>query len=138
MFKFSTRSEHRLRTCHADLQRTFRRALGYGVIDFGIADGHRGEERQNQYHDQGLSKVRWPNGRHNAFPSDAADLRPYVPGVDMNAPASAKYWYLLAGTVLAAAREEGVGFRWGGDWDGDSDMDDQTFNDLGHFERRPR
>ena len=24
--------------------------------------------------------------------------------------------------------------RWGGDWDGDNDLNDQKFNDLGHFE----
>jgi peptidoglycan L-alanyl-D-glutamate endopeptidase CwlK len=24
--------------------------------------------------------------------------------------------------------------RWGGDWDGDQDFRDQTFDDLAHFE----
>jgi peptidoglycan L-alanyl-D-glutamate endopeptidase CwlK len=34
------------------------------------------------------------------------------------------------------ASEEGVNVRWGGDWDGDRDIDDQTFDDLPHFEFR--
>ena len=30
-----------------------------------------------------------------------------------------------------------VRIRWGGDWDGDNDLDDQTFDDLVHFELVP-
>ncbi len=136
MFEFSSRSEHHLRTIHADLKRVFRRALKLGAIDFGVIDGHRGEARQNAYFNARpqRSKVQWPNGNHNKFPSEAGDLKPWVPGRDMYAAGSEKYWYVLVGVVKAAAAIEGVAIRCGADWDGDTDMDDQRFNDLGHVE----
>jgi hypothetical protein len=34
------------------------------------------------------------------------------------------------------AEETGVDIRWGGDWDGDRSLEDQTFHDLPHFEVR--
>ncbi len=36
--------------------------------------------------------------------------------------------------MLAAAHDLGIELRWGGDWDRDAEFDDQTFNDLPHFE----
>ena len=33
-----------------------------------------------------------------------------------------------------AAKFMNVSLRWGGDWDGDGDRTDQTFNDLMHWE----
>lgn len=133
-FGFSSRSKHHLRTVHPDLQRVLRRALGYGVIDFAVVDGHRGRERQDEYHRTGRSKVRWPDGKHNEFPSKAADLMPWVEGIDMYEAGNEGYWYVLAGLVMAAAAAEGINLRGGYDWDRDSNMHDQSFNDLGHFE----
>lgn len=136
MFEFSSRSEHWLRTIHPDLKRVFRRALQLGAIDFGVIDGHRGQERQDAYF-FGVpqrSKVQWPNGKHNAFPSEAGDLKPWVAGRNMYAPGAEKYWYVLVGVIKATAAIEGVAIRCGADWDGDSDMDDQIFDDLGHVE----
>ena len=40
----------------------------------------------------------------------------------------------LAGIISGIARTMGYIVRWGGDWDSDFDVRDQTFNDLGHFE----
>jgi peptidoglycan L-alanyl-D-glutamate endopeptidase CwlK len=45
-----------------------------------------------------------------------------------------KRFYYLAGIVKAVALARKVKIRWGGDWDGDHDFKDQTFNDLVHFE----
>jgi len=28
----------------------------------------------------------------------------------------------------------GIRLRWGGDWDGDTELDDNKFDDLPHFE----
>ena len=36
--------------------------------------------------------------------------------------------------VRGVAYKMGVEIRWGGDWDGDFDLKDQTFMDLVHFE----
>lgn len=43
-------------------------------------------------------------------------------------------FYHFAGYVLAVADAQGVGLRWGGDWDGDQTFTDQAFDDLVHFE----
>lgn len=43
-------------------------------------------------------------------------------------------FYHFAGFVLATAARLGTPIRWGGDWDGDGDFMDQTFDDLVHFE----
>ena len=134
-YRFGAGSEHKLRTCHADIQRVLRRALAMGVIDFTVVDGHRNEARQNEYYNSRpqRSQVQWPDGKHNAFPSDAADVAPWVNG---GIPwQDSRYWYTLTGVVMAAAAVEGVVLRAGYDWDGDTDLSDQTFHDLGHFER---
>ena len=41
---------------------------------------------------------------------------------------------LFAGYVLATAKALGVELRWGGDWDGDTEVRDNQFDDLVHFE----
>ena len=42
---------------------------------------------------------------------------------------------MLAHHIMATAKRLGYNnMRWGGDWDKDFDLDDQTFNDLCHFE----
>lgn len=100
---------------------------------FVIITGHRGEEAQNRCFEMGRSKVRWPEGRHNKKPSDAVDIAP-LPLNWSNEPKNLARFYVLAGVVMAAARLVGVELRWGGDWDRDFDMSDQSFDDLGHFE----
>ena len=45
-------------------------------------------------------------------------------------------FYYFGGYVLGTAQEMGIDIRWGGDWDGDRSISDQTFDDLVHFERR--
>ena len=136
MFKFGASSQHRKRTCHQDLQRVLNLALSWGVIDFCVLDGHRGEARQMEYFNARpqRSKLPWPEGRHNRFPSDAVDVAPWVGGaIPWD---DERHWYVLAGVIMAAAAKLGVELRGGYDWDGDADLSDQTFNDLGHFERR--
>jgi hypothetical protein len=49
----------------------------------------------------------------------------------------AKLWASLAyvaGRIIQMAAEDGVLIRWGGDWDSDGDLTDQTFDDLFHLE----
>lgn len=45
-------------------------------------------------------------------------------------------WYYFGGFVLGTAEEMNIDIRWGGDWDGDRSLEDQSFHDLPHFERR--
>jgi peptidoglycan L-alanyl-D-glutamate endopeptidase CwlK len=80
----------------------------------------------------GNSKLMWPKGRHNSLPSKAVDFQPYPMPKD-----KAKLWASLAyvaGRIIQMAAEDGVLIRWGGDWDSDGDLTDQTFDDLFHLE----
>ncbi len=129
MYKYSRSSGVKLDTCDVDLRRLFTAVLKY--YDHTIVWGHRGSEDQNTLYDTGFSQLRYPKSKHNAYPSRAVDAVPY-PGGYTN-PQEMRYF---AGFVMGMAAKMGIRLRWGGDWDMDTDLDDQKFNDLGHFELR--
>jgi len=97
--------------------------------DVSIVCGYRGPEDQNAAFDSKNSKVQWPNSKHNDAPSMAVDVIPYPSGW-----ANVYQFYHMAGHIQAIADMYGIEIRWGGDWDSDDVLDDQTFMDLGHFE----
>ena len=127
MGNFSKTSEARLNTCHPDLIQLFNLV----VVDFdcSILCGHRGQAEQDKYFKAGISKVPWPLGNHNKTPSLAVDVAPWP--IQWN---NFKRFYYFAGYVKARAEALEIAIRWGGDWDRDNNFDDQTFNDLVHFE----
>tara|TARA_R110000751_G_scaffold299235_1_gene409761 strand:- start:1549 stop:1938 length:390 start_codon:yes stop_codon:yes gene_type:complete len=129
MPKFGRKSKERLSTCDIRLQEVFNEVINH--IDCTVLEGHRGEERQNRFVDEGKSKVRFPNGRHNSMPSNAVDITPYP--VDWN---DRERQTLFAGFVLGVASRMGINLRWGGDWDQDWEVKDNTFDDFPHFELR--
>ena len=127
MPEFSDTSNGRLDSCDRRL-----RSLLVEVVkhyDCSILQGHRDKETQNKYFDEGRSKVRWPDSKHNGQPSMAVDVAPYP--IDWD---DRERFYLFSGYVLGTAQQMGINLRWGGDWDGDRDIADQTFDDLVHFE----
>lgn len=98
-------------------------------FDITIIHGHRGKKVQNEAFENGFSRKRWPESKHNRNPSEAVDIAPWpVDWDDM------PRWYYMAGIVMATARRMGIPIRWGGDWDGDGDLNDNSLLDLGHFE----
>ena len=127
MPKFGKRSKERLATCDERLQRVFNEVINY--VDCSVLEGHRNEERQNQLYEEGKTKVKYPNGRHNASPSRACDVVPYP--VDWN---DRERFHLFAGFVLGIAKSIGITLRWGGDWDRDWTVMDNKFDDFPHFE----
>ncbi len=129
MPSFSAKSQAKLATCHPDLQRVFNEVVKH--FDCTIVEGHRGKEDQDRYYAQGKSKVKYPNGKHNKEPSLAVDVIPYP--VDWNARERFCYF---AGFVKGVAKMMGVNIRWGGDWDSDTELADNQFDDLPHFELR--
>lgn len=129
MPNFSAKSQAKLATCHPDLQRVFNEVVKH--FDCTIVEGHRGKEDQDRYYAQGKSKVKYPNGKHNKEPSMAVDVIPYP--IDWNARDRFVYF---AGFVKGIATSLGVNIRWGGDWDCDTELADNTFDDLPHFELR--
>lgn len=130
MPKFSERSSIKLSTCHPDLQKLFNEVIK--TFDCTIVWGHRGRSPQNVAFDSGASQKRWPDSEHNKLPSTAADVGPWVPGKGLST--NKEQCYFFAGYVLAVADRLGIHIRLGADWDSDKDIQDQTFDDLWHFE----
>jgi len=110
-----------------DLQRIFFEVIKH--YDNSIITGYRDEEAQNEAFHTGRSKVQFPDSKHNSIPSNAVDAAPYP--IDWK---DKDRFYHFAGFVLGVAKILGIEIRWGGDWDGDTDLHDQTFYDLVHFE----
>ena len=126
---FGTRSKQRLATCDERLQKVFNEVIKY--VDCSVLEGHRGQERQDKLYEEGKTKLKFPNGRHNMAPSKAVDVTPYP--VDWD---DRERQTLFAGFVLGIARSMGVRLRWGGDWDMDFQVLDNRFDDFPHFEIR--
>jgi len=127
MPKFSQSSLDKLATCDRRLQQVFNEAIKH--FDCTVTEGHRGEEAQNRAFAEGKSKLKFPFGNHNSMPSKAVDVYPYP--IDMN---DTKRFYYFAGFVMGIATSMGIKLRFGGDWDGDTQINDQKFNDLVHWE----
>lgn len=130
MYKFGPTSKAKLSTCHQDIQKILNEAIK--VIDFSVIEGHRDQSTQDRYFRSGASKLQWPNSKHNTSPSRAADVAPY-PIVWEGEKAKARFYY-LQGVIKGIAESLGISIRFGGDWDGDGDITDQSFNDLPHIE----
>ena len=131
---YSKKSIRMLQTCHPDLQTLFNEVIKH--FDCTIIDGHRGMLRQNYLYFKKKSRAKWPNSSHNATPSDAVDVAPYYslkPHIRWGGQ-SLKRWYYFAGIVKGIALEMQIPVRWGGDWDSDTYIRDQEFNDLAHWE----
>ena len=103
----------------------------HNVCDISLITGHRDEATQNSLYPQ-FTKVRWPNGKHNSYPSLAVDLQPYpYPPTEQELREQLSY---IAGRVVQWGLENNIDIRWGGDWDSDGDIVDNKFDDLFHFE----
>lgn len=131
MNKFSKRSLKALE--NADYRWSIVMNVVLQHVDCTILEGHRIESVQNQYFEQGKSKLEWPNSKHNKLPSLAIDVAPYYVGEGIPWDDRERF-VLFAGFVKGVAATLGHKVRWGGDWDSDWKMKDQTFFDLPHFE----
>ena len=127
MPKFSKKSKAKLNTCDKRLIELFNKVVK--KFDCTIIEGHRSKDRQNKLFDEGKSKLQYPIGKHNATPSMAVDVAPYP--IDWNDRERFTYF---AGYVVGIAYQMGLKIRWGGDWDMDTQVKDNNFDDLPHFE----
>lgn len=128
MNTYSSTSQTRLDTCDLRLQRIFTEALQ--IMDHSILCGYRDEKEQLALYLEKKTKVRM--GQHNRKPSLAVDAVPYPISPDWNK--DLEKICVFAGIVLAIAYKRGVKMRWGRDWDGDMDLNEETFLDYTHFE----
>ncbi len=124
---YSARSAARLNACHPDIRKIFETVIAH--FDHTILCGHRGREQQDKAFRTRRTKVQYPDSKHNSLPSLAVDAAPYP--VNWN---DRERFHLFAGFVLGTARAMGVDLRWGGDWDQDTEVADNGFDDLPHFE----
>lgn len=159
MGSFSQASLDELLTAALELQMLFEDIVP--VFDCKVLQGKRTEEEQQRNIDRGVSKTM--NSKHVYpldAPSRAVDVAPYplkwpnlkgayneiqellAQGAEKSRVLAAikEYskdlgrFYYFGGYVLGRADERGLRLRWGGDWDGDRDVSDQSFDDLVHFE----
>lgn len=130
--KYSKKSLEKLESCHKDLQKLFKYALKFEILDITIVEGHRGKIKQNSYFNNGKSKVKYPDSKHNKIPSMAVDAVPYI----NNEPSWNKlHCCVLAGMVLLLARILNIKIRWGGSWSTSPDnVDKVSFSDMAHYE----
>jgi peptidoglycan L-alanyl-D-glutamate endopeptidase CwlK len=100
-----------------------------------VLEGYRNQAAQDDAYARGTTTLKWPNGKHNISPSNAVDVAPYP--LDWK---NTKRFYHFAGFVLGVAEELKLqnkishAIRWGGDWNSNNNLEDQTFFDLVHFE----
>jgi peptidoglycan L-alanyl-D-glutamate endopeptidase CwlK len=140
MFRFGKTSKERLSTCHSDMQLIMNEAIKITNVDFGIAEGHRSIEKQQQYFKEDKSKIDGisKKGKHNYIPSLAVDIYPYFENC---AKWDNEHLSYLSGIIHAVSEMLFTSgkithkIRWGGNWDMDGViLIDQSFDDRPHFE----
>lgn len=131
MYRFGKSSAARLGTCHMDLIDIFCEAIESSPIDFGISSGMRTSEEQNALFNDGLSKCDGYVKKSKHQSGLAVDIFAYVDG---KASYDVRHLCMLAGHIIGTANRLGFELRWGGDWDSDRNLDDQSFIDMPHFE----
>jgi len=127
MPKFGRKSKEILSTCDERLQEILNEVIKY--YDFSVLSGYRNANEQNEIFRKGYSKKQYPDSKHNSSPSIAVDVAPYP----INWKDTRRF-DILAGYIMMCAESREINLRWGGDWDMDKDVLDQTFNDIGHME----
>ena len=153
MFVYGSNSLTNAAQCTDNLQLVLLEHSNY--FNSSIVCGHRDKLTQAKAFVNGVSKVNWPNSKHNSKPARAFDIYPWhdkyksltedeevISRIVATAGCSHRgaldfirtQYYMQAQSVMIAASIAKVELRWGGDWDGDLDFLDQTFNDLAHFE----
>lgn len=133
---YSNTSLEKLAQAHPDIQIVCNELIN--VMDVSVLCTYRSEQEQNDCYSRGASKLRFPYSRHNRKPSLAIDLQPYPrPLEDKELRLEC---CLMAGYFLGIAyllRSQGIiksHFRWGGDWNQNNKISDESFSDMFHFE----
>lgn len=154
--RYGKGSKSNLISCHPRLQQLADKALEVANKcgrDITIVEGHRSLERQAKLLAEGFSTLK--EGKHNTYPSQALDFAPYHVSYgylsghpDQVKAIASKHgtsyetamqkvcseYYIIAQCFMIAAAELNIPIRWGGDWDRDNDVFNNTFDDLGHIE----
>jgi hypothetical protein len=123
MFKFGKRSKERLKGVNPKLVNVLNELIK--IMDVTIIEGLRTETRQNELLAQGKSKTKY--SKH--LEGKAVDLAPYP--IDWE---DRERFHYMGGMIRGIGKQQGVDIRWGGDWDSDGEIKDNSFDDLVHVE----
>lgn len=133
MYALDGRSRRAYDTLHPTLQRLVDEVRElFPVI---LVCGFRDREKQDMLYEAGKTKVKWPDSKHNTTDHRG---KPKSKAVDMYPSpinwGDRKRMTFLAGVTLGIAHCRRTRIRWGGDWDRDTELLDNVFDDPGHYE----
>ena len=123
MPRFGKRSKQRLKGVDTKLVNVLNELIK--IMDVTIIEGLRTQERQDELVAKGASKTRY--SKH--IQGKAVDLAPYP--IDWE---DRERFHYMGGMVRGIAEQLNVPVRWGGDWDSDGEIKDNSFDDLVHVE----
>mgnify|MGYP003147078171 CR=1 FL=1 len=125
MPRFGKRSKERLKGVKPELINILNELIK--IMDVTIIEGLRTEARQDELVAQGASKTKF--SKH--IQGRAVDLAPYP--IDWE---DRERFHYMGGMIRGIAKQMKVDVRWGGDWDSDGEIADNSFDDLVHVELR--
>lgn len=131
MAKFDSGSTLRLSKAHPLLQKIMNEAIK--EMPFMVLDSQRGEAAQELAYRQGNTKVRFGKSAHNWTPAIALDVVP----LPVNWKNTKPFIFLAQQVILPIARQLKIPIRWGGDWNMNGNIHDESFVDMPHFELHP-
>lgn len=123
MYRFGKRSKERLKGVDVRLINVLNELIK--IMDVTIIEGLRTKERQEELLKKGATKVKY--SKH--MEGKAVDLAPYP--IDWE---DTDRFYYMGGMIRGIAKQLNINVRFGGDWDSDGNIRDQTFMDLVHIE----
>ncbi len=118
-YSFSAKSIGKLSGVHKDLQRVMLNAIDNSPYDFGISEGLRTKERQQELFSSGKSQTM--RSRH--LTGHAVDIVLFVDG---QVTWDFEKYRLVADHIKTVAKELNIPIEWGGDW--------TSFKDGPHFQ----
>lgn len=119
MFKLSNNSKEKLKGVNPFLVSVVEKAIELSEVDFGITEGVRSLERQQQLFNEKKSKTM----KSYHLTGNAVDVVAYVDG---KVSWDWGNYEKIAKAFKEAAEELGVKITWGGDW--------KSFRDGPHFQ----
>jgi peptidoglycan L-alanyl-D-glutamate endopeptidase CwlK len=140
MYYYSKKSKAALNSAHPDLQKLFNEVIK--IHDCTIIFGKRTLEEQQKLFAQGrtipgkiVTNCDGINKKSKHQDGLAVDVAPYFGKENLKIDWSDREKFVhFAGIVKGVASQLGIKMRWGGDWDSDNELHDQTWMDLPHYE----
>ena len=129
MPKFGKRSRQRLKGVDQRLVSVLNELIK--IMDVTIIEGVRSTEKQQEYFSKGKSKIDGINKKGQHQLGKAVDLAPYPINWD-----DRDRMHYMGGMLRGIGKQLNLNIRWGGDWDSDGEVADNSFDDLVHIEIR--